>query len=233
MTRRSNVTEAVVQTIGSATARARRDWTARTRDTAFHALRYSRFVGVMKRALPTAAGALIAIVLIFALLPRQTYKVSFAYERMGRIDNDLAMLKPRLTGSDQSGNPFVITADAAIQQGANARKVLLKKVEADLTFDKNRWMNASAMQGFVDMEKSALSLTGGIAVFSDDGYELHTERANVDLKKGIFHGPGEVTGQGPMGTLRADTFELDRTTKQITLHGHVQMTIIASQAHKP
>jgi lipopolysaccharide export system protein LptC len=110
---------------------------------------------------------------------------------------------------------------------------LLKKVEADLTFDKNRWMNASAMQGFVDMDKSALTLTGGIAVFSDDGYELHTERANVDLKQGIFHGPGEVTGQGPMGTLRADTFELDRATKQITLHGHVQMTIIPSQAHKP
>jgi lipopolysaccharide export system protein LptC len=94
-------------------------------------------------------------------------------------------------------------------------------------------MNASAMQGFVDMEKSALTLMGGIAVFSDDGYELHTERANVDLKKGIFHGPGEVTGQGPLGTLRADTFELDRVTKRITLRGHVHMTIIPSQAKKP
>lgn len=233
MTRRSSVTEAVVQTIGGATARARRDWTARTRDTAFDALRYSRFVGVMKRALPIAAGALIAIVLIFALLPRQSDKVSFAYESMGRIDNDLAMLKPRLTGSDQSGNPFVITADAAVQQGANARKVMLKKVEADLTLDKDRWMNASAMRGFVDMEKGALTLTGGIAVFSDDGYELHTERANVDLKKGIFRGPGEVTGQGPMGTVRADTFELDRNTKQITLRGHVRMTIIPAKGRKP
>ena len=233
MTRRSSVTEAVVQTIGGATARARRDWTARTRDTAFDALRYSRFVGVMKRALPIAAGALIAIVLIFALLPRQSDKVSFAYESMGRIDNDLAMLKPRLTGSDQSGNPFVITADAAVQQGANARKVMLKKVEADLTLDKDRWMNASAMRGFVDMEKGALTLTGGIAVFSDDGYELHTERANVDLKKGIFRGPGEVTGQGPIGTLRADTFELDRNTKQITLRGHVRMTIIPAKGRQP
>src|SRR5512143_1075242 len=175
MTRRSSVTEAVVQTIGGATARARRDWTARTRDTALNALRYSRFVNVMKRALPIAAGALIAIVLIFALLPRQTDKVSFAYERMGRIDNDLAMLKPRLTGADQSGNPFVITADAAIQQGADSRKVKLKKVEADLTLDKDRWLNANAAWGFVDMMKGALTLNGGIEVFWDDGYELHTK----------------------------------------------------------
>lgn len=227
------MTEAVSQTIGSASARARRDWTARTRDTALNALRYSRFVNVMKRALPIAAGAIIAIVIIFALLPRQSDKVSFAYESMGRIDNDLAMLKPRLTGSDQKGNPFVITADAAIQQGANTRRVLLKKVEADLTLDKNRWMNAEATQGLVDMEKGALTLTGGISIYSDDGYELHTAAANVDLKKGIFKGPGEVTGQGPMGTLRADTFELDRLTKQIVLHGHVHMTINASGTHHP
>jgi len=233
MPRRTSVTEAVTHTIGTATARARRDWTARTRDTALNALRYSRFVTVMKRALPTAAGALIAIVIVFALLPRQSDKLSIAYERMGHIDNDLAMLKPRLTGSDQAGNPFVITAEAAIQQGANARRVALRKVEADMTLEKNRWLNASATAGMVDMDKSALTLTGGIAMYSDDGYELHTERANVDLKKGIFHGPGRVTGQGPMGTLQADTFELDRISKQISLHGHVHMMITPNEAHRP
>jgi lipopolysaccharide export system protein LptC len=233
MARRLDASEAVAQSIGGAAARARRDWTARTRDTALNALRYSRFVTVMKRALPIAAGALIAVVIIFALLPRQSDKVSFAYERMGRIDNDLAMLKPRLTGSDQNGNPFVITANAAIQQGSNTRKVLLKKVEADITLDKNRWMNAEAAQGFVDMDKSALKLTGGISMYSDDGYELHTSRADVDLKKGVFKGPEEVTGQGPLGTLRGDTFELDRLTKRIVLHGHVHMIINASEAHRP
>jgi lipopolysaccharide export system protein LptC len=231
MPRRTSVTQAVSHTIGTATARARRDWTARTRDTTLNALRYSRFVNVMKRALPIAAGAVIAIVVIFALLPRQSDKLSIAYERMGHIDNDLAMMKPRLTGSDQSGNPFVITADAAIQQGANARKVELRKVEADMTLEKDRWLNASATRGLVDMTKGALTLTGGIAMYSDDGYELHTERANVDLRKGIFRGPGEVTGQGPTGTLRADSFELDRVSKQISLHGHVHMTINPTRAH--
>ena len=111
--------------------------------------------------------------------------------------------------------------------------MLLKKVEADITLDKNRWMNAEAAQGFVDMDKSALKLTGGISMYSDDGYELHTSRADVDLKKGVFKGPEEVTGQGPLGTLRGDTFELDRLTKRIVLHGHVHMIINASEAHRP
>ena len=54
MARRSGVSEAVAQPISGGPARPRRDWTARTRDTALNALRYSRFVTVMKRALPIA-----------------------------------------------------------------------------------------------------------------------------------------------------------------------------------
>ena len=232
MTRRSSVSEAIAQPIGVVPVRQRRDWTARTRDTALNALRYSRFVTVMKRALPITAAALIAVVVVFSLLPRQSDKIQLAYERMGKIDNDLAMLKPRLTGSDRKGNPFVVTADAAIQDPHNVRRATLKKVMADLTIEKDRWLNATATQGAVDMDKQFLTLTGGIAIFSDDGYELHTANANVDLHKGTFKGPGVVTGQGPAGTLRADSFELDRNTSQLVLVGHVHMTIVPSEAHR-
>jgi lipopolysaccharide export system protein LptC len=232
MTRRSSVNEAVAQPIGVVARRHRRDWTARTRDTALNALRYSRFVTVMKRALPITAAAIIAVVVVFSLLPRQSDKIQLAYERLGSIDNDLAMLKPRLTGSDAKGNPFVITADAAIQDPHNVRRATLKKVMADLTLDKNRWFNANATQGVVDMDKGFLTLTGGISMFSDDGYELHTARANVDLRKGTFKGPGEVTGHGPAGSLRADTFEVDRNTNQLVLVGHVRMIINPAEAHK-
>jgi lipopolysaccharide export system protein LptC len=193
------------------------------------ALRYSRFVTVMKRVLPIAAGLLIAAVIAYSLVPRQAEKMKMTVQTIGTIDNDLAMIKPRLTGTDKRGNPFVITADAAIQDKANIRRATLKNVEADFTFDKSRWLNARAAKGFVDMEKNRLSLTGGIAVYSDDGYELHTARADVDLKKGLFNGPEAVTGQGPAGTLSADTFEMDRLSNQLVLQGHVRMTILPGE----
>ena len=47
-------------------------------------------------------------------------------------------------------------------------------------------MNATAEAGFFDMDTSMLKMSGGIAVYSDNGYELHTESADVDLKKGLF-----------------------------------------------
>ena len=33
-----------------------------------------------------------------------------------------------------------------------------------------------------------LQLNGGISVFSDQGYELHTASAFVDLNQGVVHG---------------------------------------------
>jgi lipopolysaccharide export system protein LptC len=222
--------EAVAEPL--AATRTRRDWTARTRDTAMNALRYSRFVMVMKRALPVAAGLLIAAVIAYSLVPRQSDKMRLATQSIGTIDNDLAMLKPRLTGTDRKGHPFLITADSARQDGASVHRATLKNVEADLSLEKGRWLNATAVNGFIDMDKHWLALDGGIAVFSDDGYELHTARADVDLKAGIFKGNSEVTGHGPAGTLRADAFQIDRETSQIVLQGHVYMTILPGEVQK-
>ena len=50
---------------------SRHDWSARARSTAMEALRYTQFVGVMKRALPAAAFAVIAAVLAFFFVARQ------------------------------------------------------------------------------------------------------------------------------------------------------------------
>ena len=210
-------------------AMPRHDWSARARSTAMDALRYTRFVGVMKRALPVAAFAIIAAVLAFFFVARQPAKVSMTYEKLGSIENDLAMIKPRLTGADGEGNPFVITADAAIQDAKNPKKARLRKVEADLALDKKGWVNADAANGVVDMRAGSLELSGGINVFSDAGYALHSQSASLDLNKWIVHGHNEVTGQGPMGTIRADQFHYDRDNHQLTLDGHVRMTLIGNR----
>jgi lipopolysaccharide export system protein LptC len=203
----------------------RRDWSARPRGTMLDAARYTSFVTWMKRALPIAAMVLLAVVAIYAFQPRQQDRVAMTFERVNEVANDLAMIKPRLSGSDAKGNPFVITADRAIQQGRNSRKARLVNVDADMTLDNQRWLNAAAGSGLFDADAKTLVLDGGISVFSDNGYELHTKRAQFDLKKGFVHGEQPVTGQGPLGTMRADRFEVDKASQQIRLYGNVHTTI--------
>jgi lipopolysaccharide export system protein LptC len=206
------------------------DWTARTRGTILDAERYSQFVGVMKRVLPLAAAIVVMTVVAYTLIPRPVDRgMKIEMKGVITIDNDLAMIKPRLTGADNKGNPFVITADAAIQDGRNARRARLRKVQADMNLDSQRWLSAMAENGFVDADTGKLSLGGGIAVYSDSGYELHTASMHVDLNAGKLAGDHAVTGQGPMGTFRADHFTVDRRRQQIHLYGNVQTTISAGK----
>lgn len=210
-------------------AQARRDWSARVRTSSLDALRYTQFVAVMKRALPAAAFAVIAAVLAFFFVARQPAKLSMSYARLDAIKNDLTMVKPHLTGADAKGHPFVITAETAVQDIKNPKRAKLKKVEADLTLDQNGWLNVNATTGLVDMLAGSLMLNNGIDVYSDSGYTFHTSAAWLDLKKWIIWGNNTVTGQGPMGTVKADRFHYDRGSHQLTLDGHVYMTIIGKK----
>src|SRR3569833_1054689 len=136
------------------------DWAARIRGTATEALRYSKFVALMKRLLSLGAFLIIAAVLAFFFIQRQPRQLQLAYERLGHIENDLTMVKPRLAGADAKGNPFVITAASAVQDANNPKKANLKNLEADLSLDNQNWINAKAKTGMVDMNTGQLELAG-------------------------------------------------------------------------
>ena len=204
-----------------------RDWGARARATIRQTERYSRFVTIMKRALPLAAVALLAAVLVYALQPRQEnrQRVAMTFERLGIVNDDLAMMKPRLTGTDDEGDPYVVTAEEAIQNKQDSRRATLKTVEGDVTLKDGSWITTLAPAGVLDARNRHLSLNGAISVFSDSGYEIHTTAANVDMRSAIITGSHAVTGQGPMGTFRADRFRVDRRARLVFLYGNVHMII--------
>jgi lipopolysaccharide export system protein LptC len=207
--------------------RGSRDWGARVRESVRQTERYSRFVSIMKRALPLAAAALLAAVLVYALQPRQekSQRVAMSFQRLGIVNDDLAMMKPRLTGMDDEGDPYTVTADEAIQDRADAKRATLKTVQADVSLKGGSWIDTLAPSGILDARHRLLALKGGIAVYSDSGYELHTIAADVDMHKAIISGDHPITGQGPFGTFRADRFRIDRRARLVFLHGNVHMTI--------
>jgi lipopolysaccharide export system protein LptC len=208
------------------------DYIDRTRTTMTDAQRYTRFVTIAKRALLLAALALIAAVLAYSLQPREQNRVAMTFERIGKVSNDLAMIKPKLTGTDDDGNPFTVTADSAVQDGRSARRARLNNVQADMTLKDSGWMSATAKAGLVDATAKKLALWGGVSIFSDSGYELHTNEVHVDLANGVARGDHVVMGQGPLGSIRADRFTVDRQNQRIFLMGDVHMTIYA-QGTKP
>ena len=196
----------------------------RARSTAFDARRYTKFVTRMRRVTALSAFAVIFAVLAFFFVARAPRQLQLSYEKLGTLENDLAMVKPRLSGVDASGNPFVITAKVAVQDAKNPKHATLQVIDGDLNTPKG-WLNVRAAHGDVDMNVNWLKLDGGLDLFTDTGYTLRTERAEVDLKRNIVQGDLPVDGQGPMGTMRADRFRYDHLAGLLTLEGHVKTVI--------
>lgn len=204
---------AVAEPIGkTSSVRGKFDWSARSRATVDDAERYTRFVNVMRRGLLLAGLLLIGLVIGYSLIPRQSQRIAMTFEKMGIVSGDLAMTKPKLHGTDSEGNPFTVTADKATQNPKNLRQATLTNVQADLSLKDGQWLNATAPHGVLDANARQLQLSGAIAVFTDQGYEVHTDLAYIDLAKGVATGPHRVTGQGPQGTFSADRFRIEKLT---------------------
>ncbi|MGN6147765.1 MAG: LPS export ABC transporter periplasmic protein LptC [Rhizomicrobium sp.] len=213
MVERRAGTGAVAEPIGKTPPpRGRFDFSARSRATIDDAERYARFVNIMRRGLLLAGLLLIGLVIGYSLLPRQSQRMAMTFEKMGIVSGDLSMTKPKLHGTDSEGNPFTVTADKATQNPKHLRQASLANVQADLSLKDGQWMSATAPHGVLDANARQLQLSGAIAVFTDEGYELHTDLAHIDLAKGIATGPHRVTGQGPAGTFVADRFRIERLT---------------------
>jgi lipopolysaccharide export system protein LptC len=149
------------------------------------------------------------------------------FQRLGIVNDDLAMLKPRLTGADDEGDPYVVTADEAIQDKSDSKRATLRNVQSDVTLKNGTWIYAVAPRGQLDAKNRRLALDGAISVYSDSGYEMHTTQAGIDMRDATIVGDRVVSGQGPFGIFRADRFKLDRHAREVLLFGNVRMSLDA------
>jgi lipopolysaccharide export system protein LptC len=194
------------------------------RETLDKIRRYSVFVTVMKSALPAAAFGLAVAVLVYAVQPRDSNRVALTFERMGTIDNDLAMVLPRLTGLDDDGFPFVVTAATAVQESAGSDMVRLEDVIADITLAEGK-LHVEAARGLVDTRQHLLDVSGGIRVTSEDGYDARTPAAKADLKAGTVRGENGIEATGAFGRITAERFTMNRATRQLRFTGNVRMLL--------
>lgn len=201
---------------------------AQPRETLHQARRYSAFVRFMKRILPLVALVLAIAVLGYAVQPRDSGQLAMSFERMGAIENDLAMINPRLTGTDDNGLPFVVTATSAVQLGPTSERVRLENVNADLVLEDGTELNVIAAQGVIDNQTQTLDIYGGIELSTADGYTAETESARADLRQGIVQGDTPVTAQGAMGILTAQSFTFERSSGMLHFAGDVRMQVSGS-----
>lgn len=168
---------------------------------------YSRFVRIMKVMLPLIAFSLIVLVVVYSTMGNERGNMRIVPTNRGALDNDRQLVAPKLTGTDGRGQPFTVTAKAATQAPGKARRMDIEDVVADVTMQDKSWVQVSAPLGQLDVEGKTLDLSKTINIFSDRGYECHTDSARYDFGAGLLKGDQPINCQGPLGLIQAQRFE--------------------------
>ncbi|MHB1204334.1 MAG: LPS export ABC transporter periplasmic protein LptC [Rhodospirillaceae bacterium] len=192
---------------------------------------YSRFVSIMKIALPVAAGLLLLVVLGLPLIREQEDRIKVpptgGKDANGR---SLSMTKARYFGTDDKGQPYSVTAESVRQGAANDKTIELNQPKAEITTTTGNAVSASANAGIYDHDKQEIELNGDVALYQKDGNELHTSQAHITLKDGSARGNAKITGKGSFGTLEASGFIYNKDDQVIRFTGPARLILNAKGA---
>jgi lipopolysaccharide export system protein LptC len=192
---------------------------------------YSRFVGLMKLALPATAVAILGLIAAWPrLAPRdQEFQVAFANFNAKAIDTQ-SMVKPRYYGTDDKNQPFTVTADIGTQIDQQEQMVQLENPVADLTRPDGGGLVGNSDIGIFQQKDNALELYGHVDLFQDKGYEVHTTSAHIDVLPGNARGDEPTHGKGPSGVVDGEGFRLWDRGDRIMFTGKAKAVLNVSKS---
>ncbi len=185
----------------------------------------SPFVPWLRLGFPVAALLAVMIGLVWPLLfgkgafRLSSVPVTPAGASYMRMDN------PRFTGSDGKDRLFNVTAENAIQKQSSDTALDLTQPKGDLTTPQGSWMSLSAATGRYDQDRQWLDLNGKVELFRDDGYQVTTEKASIDLRAGVASGDAPVEGQGPAGYVNSQGFRVADRGRTIEFTGKAHLVL--------
>ena len=191
-------------------------------------VRYSLWVSFLKLVLPAIAASLVMLVLLWPQLNPNNGRFRLSPMKVGVEDvQDQRLVNPRYTGVDTNNQPFAVTATTATQAAANDETLNLESPKADITLSNGTWLALIAEAGAYNQKAQSLDLSGAVSLFHDEGYEIGTTRAHIDLAAGTAEGDEAVSGHGPGGLIEAEGFRLFDKGERIIFTGKSKLVFQA------
>ncbi len=194
---------------------------------------YSWFVRISKVTLPLVALALIGLVVTrLSQDPRQIQLTELPTKEK-TTPGQIALVKARYEGMDAKGRKYTLTADKAVRSMVSSEAVSLEKPRADLMLDGGTWVTVHADKGDYDNKSQKLSLTGGVTLSHDSGYEMHLQDVAVDVATRHAVTQNPVRAQGPAGELQAQNMDISDEGDLVVFGGPAFLTLQPSAAKLP
>ncbi|MGE0828360.1 MAG: LPS export ABC transporter periplasmic protein LptC [Hyphomonadaceae bacterium] len=175
----------------------------------------SRLVAGLRRLFTAAAGASFASV--FVSMGVFAAQGGFSGNDL-RNAEPLRMINPRFTGRTEGDVAYQLTADVAARGEEGERLMRL----AAPVYQDAAGAAIIAPRGTYDEAAGEVRLVDGVVFTDKAGNRFTTPTVRIDVETGRVIGEQGVTGAGPLGVVRAETYELRQSDRAVVLRGGVR-----------
>jgi lipopolysaccharide export system protein LptC len=186
---------------------------------------HDRLVRWAKILLPSAVGALIAILAVAPLGKKNDVSFILDKKKVQNAPEQLRVEQAHYTGTDDKGQQFMIVADRAIQPSSDVPVVDINGMFARLNLQQGPLLVA-ANQGRYNLDTQKVNVDGPVKVVGGDGYRLATRDVTVDLKHRHLASDGPVAGSMRLGNFQAGQLQADLGTRTVVLDHGARLKIV-------
>ena len=186
---------------------------------------HDRLVRWAKILLPSAVGALIAILAVAPLGKKNDVSFILDKKKVENAPEQLRVEQAHYTGTDDKGQQFMIVADRAIQPSSDVPVVDITGMFARLNLQQGPLLVA-ANQGRYNLDTQKVNVDGPVKVVGGDGYRLATRDVTVDLKNRHLASAGPVAGSMRLGEFQAGQLQADLGTRTVVLDHGARLKIV-------
>jgi lipopolysaccharide export system protein LptC len=195
------------------------------------ARRHSRFIRVLRGAIPAGIVCILAVIVglayfkpfqVIANLPLDPGKLVVSGTKV-------TMEQPRLGGFTRDNKPYELTARAAAQDLRKPGLIELTDLQGRVKTQDDATLDLSAINGVYDSKTDVLKLADDIQLHSSTGMEARLSEATVDMKKGTIVSESPVEVKMATGTVNANRLEVTESGASVKFHGGVQTYLLMGE----
>ena len=218
--------------IRAPTSRAPRQIGRSDGDRVFRAAaRHSRFVRLLRFAIPAGIAAIVAIILVATFFNPFRLIAAFPIDpgKISLSGTKIVMELPRLNGFTTDSRPYELTARAAAQDLTKPEVLELKDISAVVELKDGQRVTIKSINGVYDTKGEMLRLNDHITLNSTSGYEGRLSEATVNVTSGNIVSESPVELKLPNGLLNANRLEVVDNGALILFGGGVELTLTPDQ----
>ena len=196
------------------------------------AARHSRFVRLLRKAIPAGILAIITIIIVATFFNPFRLIAAFPIDpgKISLSGTKIVMELPRLNGFTTDSRPYELTARAAAQDITKLEILELKDISARVELKDGQRVTIKSINGVYDTKGELLKLNDHIVLNSSSGYEGHLSEATVNVGSGHIVSESPVEVKLPDGLLNANRLEVMENGAVILFGGGVEMTLTPDQS---